>query len=257
MQVVPWVSRADLPAGLPGGEAELDAACDLTTAVLFGLSGRRWAGHAERTISVFAERTPWWWARDLALPWDSSWGFCGVSSPAVPVVMGGELYNHTGCDRPPSIRLPDYPVRAVTEVTVNGSVRDPGSYRLIGNRFLEDTWDGWAVCGCETPMTVTYAYGADPPPAGRAAAVRLASELAKANAGQPSALPGYLMQRVRQGETLSYVRADTLFDKGRTGLAEVDLWLTTVNPAGLRRRARSWSPDTDPHYRTTTGGTTP
>jgi hypothetical protein len=259
VQVAPWVTRDALPAGLPGGEAELDAACELASAVLFGLSGRRWAGHATKTIQVFAERTRWWWGLgESGLPWDASWGFCGVSTPAVPVLVGGDLFNHSACDRPRTIRLPDYPVRAVTAVRVGGQVRDALSYRLVGNRYLEDTWDGWVVCGGDTPMEVDYAYGADPPAAGKAAAARLAAELSRALGNQPSALPGYVYQRVRQGVTESFVRTDSLFDKGRTGLADVDLWLATVNPAGLRRRARSWSPDTDPHYRTlTTGGTTP
>lgn len=253
MPVAPWVTAPDLPPGLPGGDVDLPAACELATAVLFGLSGRRWAGQQTRTIAVYASATPWWWRRvDLGLPWDPTWGCC---SAGVPLLVGGEIYNHSGCDRPPAIRLPDYPVQAVTAVTVAGQTRDPDSYRLIGNRFLEDGWDGWPTCGLDEAMTVTYVHGADPPPAGLAAARLLAAELAKAAAGQNSALPGYITQRVRQGETISYLRADVLFDKGRTGLATVDLWLATVNPAGLRRRSRTWSPDTDPHYRTTTGGT--
>lgn len=261
MTVAPWVARADLPAGTPGTDAEQDAACELATATLYALSGRRWAGHATRTIAVFASRTPWWWQRaELGLPWDSTWGVCGVSLPALPVMVGGEIFNHSGCDRPPSIRLPDYPVRSVTEVVIGGETRDPGTYRLVGNRYLEDGWDGWPTCGWAygdtAAMEVTYAYGADPPAAGLAAAGRLAAELSKAYSGQPSALPGYLMQRVRQGTTEAYVRADSLFDKGRTGLADVDLWLAAVNPSRLARRARAWSPDTDPRY-STTGGTTP
>lgn len=262
MSIAPWVARADLPAGLPGTEAEQDAACDLATAVLYGLTGRRWAGHDTRTIAVYASRTPWWWQRaDLGLPWDSTWGACLAGGPiALPVMVGGELFNHSGCDRPPSIRLPDYPIRAVTAVRIGGQLRDPGSYRLTGSRYLEDSWDGWPTCGWYGPgaaMEVDYDYGAAPPAAGLAAAARLAAELTKAYAGLPSALPGYLMQRVRQGTTEAFVRADLLYDKGRTGLADVDLWLATVNPGGLKRRSRAWSPDTDPRYSTTTGGTTP
>lgn len=251
--VTAWVTRTDLPAGTPGGEAEQDAAAGLASAVLFALSGRRWAGHATRTITVLPSHGgyPRWpgWDPVAGAGWDAvPW----------PVLCAGEILNLTWCERPPTIRLPDYPVRAVTAVTVNGAVRDPTTYRLTGNRFLEDGWDGWAVCPCgrDRPMTVTYVHGAAPPDAGRAAAARLAAELAKLAAGQPTALPGYLKQRVRQGETLTYVDAATLFDKGRTGLGDVDLWLAAVNPAGLRRRSRTWSPDTDPRY-TTTGGTTP
>jgi hypothetical protein len=248
-----WVTRTDLPTGLPGGEVEQDAAAALASAVLYGLSGRRWAGRDTRTIEIYAEGSPWWWARGSA-GWDTTWGTCNAPHPAV---LDGEVFNHSGCDRPRAIRLPDYPVRAVAEVTVEGAVRDPATYRLFDARFLEDTWaGGWAVCGRDRPMTVTYEYGAEPPAAGKAAAARLAAELAKATAGQTSALPGYITQRVRQGETISYVSAATLFDKGRTGLADVDLWLATVNPGGLRRRPAVWSPDTDPRYRTT-GGTTP
>lgn len=256
--LAPWVASADLPSGLTGGQVALDAACDTASHVLYGLSGRRWSGHATRTIQVFGEQTPWYWQRaSMGLSWDASWGSCGL--PALPLLVGGEIYNHSGCDRPAAIRLPDYPVRSVTEVRVGGTVRDPGSYRLIGNRFLEDSWEGWPTCGLAwgEVLTVAYAYGAAPPTAGRWAAIRLATELAKAAAGQPSALPGYVTQRVRQATTESFTSAAALFDKGRTGLAEVDLWLSAVNPGRLARRSRSWSPDTDPHYRTTAGGITP
>jgi hypothetical protein len=73
--------------------------------VLFGLSGRRWAGRATRTIQVFASATPWWWQRaDLGLPWDTTWGSCLWGGPvALPLMVGGELFNHSGCDRPPAI----------------------------------------------------------------------------------------------------------------------------------------------------------
>lgn len=263
--LAPWVARSDLPTGLPGAEAELDAACELASAVLYGLSGRRWAGHATRTIEILATGTPWWW-RDVALglPWgggsSSMWGG-GWGPPMMPVMYGGELFNHSGREQARSIRLPDYPVRDVTAVRVAGDTLDAGAYRLIGNRFLEHVSpEGWPSCGLtdDRLMEVDYAYGAVPPTAGRHAAVLLAAELAKAAAGQPSGLPGYVTQRVRQATTESFVSAAALFDKGKTGLASVDLWLATVNPAGLRRRARSWSPDTDPRYRTTTtGGTTP
>jgi hypothetical protein len=256
--VTAWVTRTDLPAGTPGGEVDLDAAASLASAVLFALSGRRWAGHATRTITIlpFWEGRTWWPGWPTSGGWAGS-GFSGDLLPW-PVLCAGEIGNVSTCSRPPAIRLPDYPVRAVTEVTVNGAVRDPASYRLTGSRYLDDGWDGWAVCACgrDRPMTVTYEYGADPPDAGRAAAVRLATELAKLAAGQSTALPGYLKQRVRQGETLTYVDAATLFDKGKTGLGDVDMWLSAVNPGGLRRRSRAWSPDTDPNY-TTTGGTTP
>jgi hypothetical protein len=267
MTVAAWVTRGDLPESrpvLPGGDAEWDGVCDLASGVLFGLSGRRWAGRFTKTIQVFASQTPWWWQRnDLGLTYDTTWGTClwGGSLPALPMMVGGELFNHSGCDRPPSIRLPDYPVQEVTAVRIGGAVRDPSSYQLIGSRYLEDGWDGWPTCGWSPDgvavMEVDYVFGATPPAAGTAAARSLALELGKARAGQPSALPGYVYQRVRQGITESFVRADSLFDKGRTGLPEVDLWLATVNPGRLRQRSRTWSPDTDPRYRTTATGGTP
>jgi hypothetical protein len=256
--VAAWITRADLPAGTPGGEAEQDAAAGLASAVLYGLTGRRWAGRGERTIEVRATGTPWWW-RDasLGLAWDQITAGPG-GTPALPYLAGGEVWNTAG-EEVRVLRLPDYPVRAVTAVTVGGTPVDPDGYWLTGNRFLErHAGYGWDLCAGGRHLTVSYEYGAEPPDAGKAAAARLAAELAKAAAGAQSALPGYITQRVRQGETISYVSAAALFDKGRTGLADVDLWLATVNPAGLRRRSRVWTPETDPHYRTVpTGGTTP
>lgn len=256
MTVAAWITREDLPAGTPGGEAEQDAAVGFASAVLFGLTGRRWAGRGERTIEVRPSGTPWWW-RDasLGLAWDVIAAGSG-GYPSLPYLAGGEVWN-ASTGQPHALRLPDYPVRLVTAVTAGGVTVDPDGYWLTGSRYLErHRGYGWDSCG--GLLTVSYEYGAEPPDAGKASAVRLATELAKARDGQQSALPGYITQRVRQGETISYTSAATLFDKGRTGLADVDLWLATVNPAGLRRRSRVWSPDTDPHYVTTdTGGPPP
>lgn len=248
-----WVARSDLPSGLPGGEAELDAAAASASEILYDLSGRRWSGRDSRTLTVLPSRrgVPYW-------PGMENLGPLADALP-LPILCAGEVVNVGVCERPRAVRLPDYPVRAITEVTVDGVVRAPDSYALTGRRYLEDAWRlGWEVCGCDRdrPMTVTYDYGTDPPAAARTAAIRLAAELAKAAAGAASALPGYITQRVRQGETISYTSAAALFDKGRTGLADVDLWLSAVNPRGLRRSSSVWSPDTDPRY-TTTGGTTP
>lgn len=262
MTLAAWLSRSDLPTGTPGGEAEQDAACDLATHVLFALSGRRWAGHITRTILIYAKGDPWWW-HDAALggaDYGASLMGDGWGLPALPVLYGGQIYNSTGRGQR-GIRLPDYPVREVSAVRVAGQEVDPTTYWLSGSRYLQHSWlSGWPTIGlgCDRVMEVDYAAGAEPPASGKTAAVLLATELSKAAAGQQSALPGYVTQRVRQATTESFVSAATLFEKGKTGLAPVDLWLSAVNPGGLRRRARSWSPDTDPLYRTTsTGGTTP
>jgi len=239
--VADWITADDLPPGLPtppGGEDAAARHAAAASGILYALSGRRWSGRATRTIE--------------ARPIDGT--TCGGGYLPVPVLCRGQVINHSRCDRPPALRLPDYPVQSVAEVRAGGALRDPDTYRLTGSRFLEDAWGGWLVCDTAARLTITYDHGADPPDAGRLAAARLAAELVKAAAGVGSDLPGYITQRVRQGETISYTSAAALFDKGRTGLADVDLWLATVNPSGLRRRSSVWSPDTDPRY-TTTGGT--
>lgn len=243
----PWVELSAVPSppDLPGTSEEVAAEWAAIIAqaseVLWALSGRRWSGPTTVIREVVAPAP----GCDLPPGWDASWGLA-----MHPAVVDGQITNRAcGCTAPPAVRLPGSPVE-VTEVRVRGTVRDADSYRLRG-AYLEDlTGRGWPVC--DPGMVVTYTSGKAPPAGGRRAAALLARELALARLGQPCGLPTNTTSVTRQGITQTFVSASELIAAGQTGVVPVDTWLATVNPGRLSRRARAWSPDTQPRtYRRT------
>lgn len=237
--VEPWVTYADLPAPLPvlpGGEADWADPIALASEVLWALSGRRWAGVTTRTVEVVAPAP----ADDFPPGWDLTWG-----TVSAPHVEAGRLVNRPcGCSAPAEVRLPGSPSR-VLSVTVSGALRDPASYRLNGQYLQDLSGTGWPTC--EPGMVVQYESGKEPPAAGKAAAGLLAREFGKAIIGDPSCqLPANVTSVTRQGITQTIVPATQIIALGQTGVVSADLWLATVNPHRLTRRARAWSPDTHP-----------
>jgi hypothetical protein len=95
----------------------------------------------------------------------------------------------------------------------------------------------------EGTFSVTYRPGRVLPVAGQIAAGKLAGEFLKACAGSSCALPAQISSLSRQGVDVEFVDPATVFDNGRTGIYEVDLFINAVNPAGMRRRSRVMSPD--------------
>jgi hypothetical protein len=252
--LAPWATADDLPASRPALDPDTEAndaawsdLAALATAVLFTLSGRRWAGAVERTVEVIAAGGVRWPLVSAGTDWwyDGSWG---------AHLVDGEIVNHSCCPRPPEVRLPHAPIAEIIEVRVGATVRDAGTYRLRDRAWLEDlTGRGWPTC--DPGVVVTYRAGTDPPPEARAAAVRLLLELGYARAGDTRcALPRNITAITRQGITTSFTPAAELIKEGRTGLTDVDLWLATVNPTNRRHRPSSWSPDTATRTYDRTGG---
>ncbi|MFJ9029814.1 hypothetical protein ACIRQP_15025 [Streptomyces sp. NPDC102274] len=144
------------------------------------------------------------------------------------------------------------PVEAVDEVRVDGLVLDPSAYRVDNGSLLVRT-DGecWPQCQdmglpvtAEGAFAVTYRRGLPLPPAGQIAAGELACEFAKACAGDSScALPQQLQSLSRQGINVQVVDPQAVLSEGMTGIANVDLWIRSVNPSGKRQRSRVHSLD--------------
>jgi len=94
---------------------------------------------------------------------------------------------------------------------------------------------------------VTFRYGRSPPPEGVRAAAVLGCELAIAcqpeTAGLRCRLPRNTVQVVRQGVTIQLLDPSKLFappargQPVKTGLMEVDAFLSAYNPGGISRRA--------------------
>lgn len=245
----PWITDDDLdPGTCCADEPTLTRAATISSTILFRLSGRQFPGICERVVRPCGTgcstwqawpgyRNHWWNAeRTAAGGWQQ-----GDSWPPLRGVCGG------GC-HVPSVTLPG-PVAAINEVLVDGDVVDPAAYRVRQYRYLERidgySWPCWQDLTADTDAVgtfqVTYPCGRLPGVDGLAAAGQYACELAKAMC--PTAVDGEckLPERtrtlVRQGVTIDIETPLDFLDNGRTGLAFVDAWLASVNPANLPRRA--------------------
>lgn len=161
-------------------------------------------------------------------------------------VIGCGCQNQCSCARLESIDLWHSNVRAVTEVMIDGVELDEDAYRLSHNKLIRVDGESWPSCqdftvdpGEEGTWTVSYVHGRSVPFGGRVAAGVLASELNKAVCNDDTcALPRRVQTITRQGVSVSFIDPMTFLADGLTGLYEVDLWIRSVNPNRLARRAR-------------------
>jgi len=101
---------------------------------------------------------------------------------------------------------------------------------------------------------ITYNYGKPVPDGGRFAAAKFACEIAKNNCGAAGCiLPQRVKEITRQGVQLLFADPLEFLDSFQTGIYEVDLWLMSVNPNKLQRRARVFRADAPPNNNTFTG----
>lgn len=219
-------------------------ACKAASFVLWAFSGRKY--HGTRTVTERYE-----------LPCRSGLG-TGIN--VYPILNGsGGVENRyigrldsCGCagtigGRHTRLRLRGTPVRAVTQVSKNGTVLDPESYKIVNGSLLQLN-GSQDVDGLE----ITYTYGVPVPIAGQRAARALARELAKGWAGDAEcALPDRVTNVSRQGISFTVMDPQDFLDDGRTGVYEVDLFLRAANPDKARNRAKVFSPDKPKAYRVT------
>ncbi|WP_211264327.1 hypothetical protein [Streptosporangium amethystogenes] len=154
------------------------------------------------------------------------------------------------------------PVQEIIEVRVDGELVPPASYWVDNYRELVRV-DGvcWPTCpDLEVPLDllgggafgVTYTHGIPLDEAAQWAYSAYACELLKACVGSSGCrLPKRVQSVTREGVTMSFIDTMDYLDKGRTGLPDVDQWLSSVNPYGLRQRSRVLSSDYRPPRRTT------
>ncbi len=216
--------------------------------VLYELSGRQFPGLCERTVRPCVPGCGCWPTREWAWgawdPWYGWWGGSGLSGDS------GSGRGCCGCLS--EVKLAGYPVRAVTEVLIDGATIAAENYRLDQNKYLVymNDADGkpqfWPSCQNlarddteQGTFAVTYDYGADPPELGLLAAIQMACQIAAAASGGECALPAGTVRVARQGITVDMERLRTALNQ----LVLVAQFLQTYNPNGLRRRAAVWSPD--------------
>lgn len=182
--------------------------------------------------------------------WQPSWGSCGCARP---------LGRPCSCNGPSEVALGRWPVVSVELVMVDGVELDPQCYEVADLRWLrrlpdvgetaQRSWPCWWPC-CQRvdlpdsepdTFSVEFTFGSPPPPSGKAAALELACEIARARAGAACNLPAEVVNVVTQGLTYSLAQPDV---SGRAQLPLAVRWfLDAVNPAGQTRPAMVWSPD--------------
>lgn len=91
---------------------------------------------------------------------------------------------------------------------------------------------------------VTYSYGKRIPPGGRFAAAVFAVQVALARCGSTECtLPARLKDIAREGVQMAFADPLEFIGKGEVGIYEVDLWLNSVNPKKIQRRASVYRAD--------------
>lgn len=226
----PWADITDVDLCAPCNNYDfdltiLDEALSVATDLLFELSGRRFPGSCSETIRPCP-----------------SFVSCGCDD-----------WRSCGCNIP-RITLGEVPVTDVTEVILDGvTLTDGVDYRVDDWRYLvrlrdadgrSPGWPQWQEL--DLPVTedntfqITFTYGLPPPPAGVRAAAVLACQLALAchpEGASVCQLPTRVQQITRQGVSMVLLDPFEFLDKGRTGISQVDSFLSTYNPHGLKRRA--------------------
>jgi hypothetical protein len=259
----PWITGADIGAACCADLAKRASAAAFSVNLLYRLSGRQYPGLCQRTIRPCGVGCAAWarWPayRDSWFPayYNAGGGWTG----GAPALAGCGCTNRC---RLPSVTLPG-PVTAVTEVVIDGAVLDPSTYQVVGHRRLERLDGGTWPCsqnlaadagvgGVPGTFQVTYTFGRNPDAGGILAAQEYGCEVAKHLCGASDCqLPQRTRSVVRQGITFDLTTPLDFLDQGRTGVPLVDLWLTSVNPAKLPRRATVRRFDTEVTSPTSTG----
>lgn len=256
-----WISGDDLVAcgvEVVSDGADLDYWAQVASEIMFTVSGRRFGGLCGPvTVRPCRSACACGWqvlSRGHLVQWRddyASWCWDGDSC---------------GCTGESIIEL-WYPARTVIEVKIDGDVVDPGSYRIVRDRYLQRLDDPgppvahrvWPSCqnvtlddGEDGTFSITYTYGRYPPESGKLAAAQLAKELLKECNGEACALPKGTTRVARQGVVVDKAASAILSRQtGRTagqsrgwstGMPLVDAFLNSFNPSGLQRRPVIWSP---------------
>lgn len=160
-----------------------------------------------------------------------------------------------GCSCRAACEVPFFePVAQVVEVMIDGVVLDPAAYRLDYHKgvavLVRTDGECWPLCqdmaldvDAVGAFNIVYQPGVLLPKAGEIAAGFLACEFAKACVGQDCALPQQLASLSRNGVEATVVDPTQFLENGLTGIANVDLWIRSVNPFRRTQPSRVYSAD--------------
>lgn len=227
MSTVRWASVESLQQSAHPRAAE---ALDAASFILWSLSGRQYTG-----------------IRRVTEMYDTSRALSAGAGGVRPVMQNGRIYNTggsgcccTGCGVFHRIRLRGTPVRRIIEVHVAGRSLRPDEYVILDHSTLGFLTSDACCASC---IVVTYIHGYLPP-GGESAAARLADELLHSLDGDDAcSLPQRVTSVTRAGVSFTLLDPQDFLDKRRTGIYEIDLMLSALNPAKALMKPRVFSPD--------------
>jgi hypothetical protein len=208
-----------------------NAAENLAVQIMWSLSGRQFglATHIVRPCRLEYEFN----RREMRSYYDLLWfhdggyfsGNCGCSGRC-------SLSGHR------AVHLPG-PVHDITTVTLGGEVLDPSGY-TVENNVLYRAGGRWPRQDLSKPLdengtwSVTYRRGIELPQGVPQYTGILTKEILLALADNAKCrLPRRVETVSRQGVSYKAYDPTVLYANGKTGLAEVDLWLAAINPHAL------------------------
>lgn len=234
--------------------------------ILWRLSGMRWGPSCPIVVRPCKKS-----CLD-SYPLNVNW-FSG--SPWIPYIDGAGNWRNAsvcgcktdcGCGELEEIRL-DGPVHDIVSVQIGTETLDPLSYRVDnGSRLVRTDGGEWpdcqtldAACGEEGAFCVTYRTGLPLDESAIAAYSAFVCHLVKGcstSCGCDASTRQNLTRVQRQGVTMELnslrdSQGNFIFNEGRTGIADVDLWLASVNPYSLTSKSRVLSVDHRPQRVTT------
>lgn len=214
----------------------MQAAIDTAVLILWNFTGQQFGCCPQIVRPCPRERESWWapgwtWYSELAL-WQETPCSCGPKCR-----VGG----------PGVVHLPG-PVCEVTTVTVDGSELDDSTYVLEGDRLYAVS-GRWPAQNLEVPAgqpgtwTVEYLAGLAPPAGADTMVGLLALEFWNACTGGKCRLPRRVESLTRQGVSMKMKDPAVLFRDWCTGIPEIDMWISAINPHQLTAPASVSSPD--------------
>lgn len=259
-----WTTAEAVAECCDGADSDVSIFDDSIVAaseLLYALSANRFSGECGPKRVRPCGISSCFWPRDLAVEWTgTSWALASTMTADMPDRATG-----CGCSPLGFVPLAGW-AREILEVTIDGAVVDPATYRLDEHRRLVRTYENgerafWPSCQDvaadyteDGTFSVLYSYGLSVPASGQLAARELACAIYQ-SCGTGAAnsadcvLPNNVVKVVRQGITLE-LKAFTGWGydgtkrQWATGLPLVDAFLNAFNPRGRRkRRTAVFSPD--------------